>query len=145
MEFTIAPNPFINLAYLGARTERIRLGTGTVVAPFWHPIKLAGEAAWPTSRLAAGSTLARARRLLLRYERLTPGLDAMGPGKRLRAMVPLIQRLWTGDCAHEGEFWSFPSTTASPKPLQRPHPPIWLAARDPNSHAFAVGTAATYR
>jgi hypothetical protein len=45
MEFTIAPNPLINLAYLGARTSRIRLGTGTVVAPFWHPIKLAGEAA----------------------------------------------------------------------------------------------------
>ncbi|TJV07722.1 MAG: LLM class flavin-dependent oxidoreductase, partial [Mesorhizobium sp.] len=45
MEFTISPNPFINIAYLGARTKRIRLGTGTVIAPFWHPIKLAGEAA----------------------------------------------------------------------------------------------------
>ena len=45
MEFTIAPNPFINLAYLGAKTRDIRLGTGTVIAPFWHPIKLAGEAA----------------------------------------------------------------------------------------------------
>ena len=45
MDFTIAPNPFINLADLARRTTNLRLGTGTVVAPFWHPIKLAGEAA----------------------------------------------------------------------------------------------------
>ncbi|TJW69912.1 MAG: LLM class flavin-dependent oxidoreductase, partial [Mesorhizobium sp.] len=45
MEFTISPNPFINIAYLAAKTTRIRLGTGTIIAPFWHPIKLAGEAA----------------------------------------------------------------------------------------------------
>ena len=45
MEFTIAPNPFIQLAHLAARTTRIRLGTGNVIAPFWHPIRLAGEAA----------------------------------------------------------------------------------------------------
>jgi alkanesulfonate monooxygenase SsuD/methylene tetrahydromethanopterin reductase-like flavin-dependent oxidoreductase (luciferase family) len=45
MDFTIAPNPFINIADLARRTKNVRLGTGTVIAPFWHPIKLAGEAA----------------------------------------------------------------------------------------------------
>ncbi|MDX1400424.1 MAG: LLM class flavin-dependent oxidoreductase, partial [Kiloniellales bacterium] len=40
MDFTIAPNPFINLADLARRTKNVRLGTGTIVAPFWHPIKL---------------------------------------------------------------------------------------------------------
>ena len=45
MEYTVAPNPFINLAYLAAKTTKIRLGTGNVIAPFWHPIRLAGEAA----------------------------------------------------------------------------------------------------
>src|SRR5690349_20937189 len=40
MDFTIAPNPFVQLAYLAAKTNTIRLGTGNVVAPFWHPIKL---------------------------------------------------------------------------------------------------------
>ncbi|MEJ1995374.1 MAG: LLM class flavin-dependent oxidoreductase, partial [Limibacillus sp.] len=45
MNFTIAPNPFLNLVDLARRTSRVRLGTGTIVAPFWHPIKLAGEAA----------------------------------------------------------------------------------------------------
>ena len=45
MEYTVAPNPFINLAYLAAKTTTIRLGTGNIIAPFWHPIRLAGEAA----------------------------------------------------------------------------------------------------
>ena len=45
MDFTIAPNPFVNLADLASRFKNVRLGTGTIIAPFWHPIKLAGEAA----------------------------------------------------------------------------------------------------
>ena len=46
----------------------------------------------------------------------------------------MIKKLWEGDYAHQGEFWSFPTTTIVPEPVQQPHPPIWLAARDPNSH-----------
>ena len=72
------------------------------------------------------------------YERLHPGLDAWQAGQRLREIAPLLPKLWAGDCAHEGEFFQFPSTTASPKPLQPKGPPIWVAARDPNSHEFAV-------
>jgi len=72
------------------------------------------------------------------YERLMPGLDAWGAGQRMRELIPAVKKLWEGDYAHEGEFWKFPSTTSSPLPLQRPHPPIWVAARDPNSHEFAV-------
>ena len=45
MDFTIAPNPFINIADLAAKFKNIRLGTGTIIAPFWHPIKIAGESA----------------------------------------------------------------------------------------------------
>lgn len=41
MDFTIAPNPFVTIADLARRTKTARLGTGTVIAPFWHPIKLA--------------------------------------------------------------------------------------------------------
>ena len=45
IEMTIAPGPFQLLAHLAAHTSRIRLGTAVVVAPYWHPIRLAGEAA----------------------------------------------------------------------------------------------------
>jgi flavin-dependent trigonelline monooxygenase, oxygenase component len=45
IEMTIAPAPFPLLAWWAAHTSRIRLGTAVVVAPYWHPIKVAGEAA----------------------------------------------------------------------------------------------------
>ncbi|QIA25046.1 LLM class flavin-dependent oxidoreductase [Mesorhizobium sp. AA22] len=139
MEFTISPNPFINIAYLGARTKRIRLGTGTVVAPFWHPIKLAGEAAMTDVVTGGRLDIGIARGAYsYEYQRLFPGLDAWGAGQRMREIIPAIQGLWQGDFETSGEFWSFPSTTSSPKPVQKPHPPIWVAARDPNSHDFAV-------
>ncbi|AZO27771.1 LLM class flavin-dependent oxidoreductase [Mesorhizobium sp. M1B.F.Ca.ET.045.04.1.1] len=139
MEFTISPNPFINIAYLAAKTSRIRLGTGTVIAPFWHPIKLAGEAAMADvitdGRLDIG--IARGA-YSYEYQRVFPGLDAWGAGQRMREIIPAIRGLWDGDFEFSGEFWQFPSTTSSPKPLQKPYPPIWVAARDPNSHDFAV-------
>ena len=139
MDFTIAPNPFINLADLARRTKNVRLGTGTVIAPFWHPIKLAGEAAMTDVITGGRLDIGIARGAYsFEYERLSPGLDAWGAGQRMRELVPAIKGLWDGDYAHEGEFWSFPSTTSAPKPVQQPHPPIWVAARDPNSHEFAV-------
>lgn len=139
MEFTIAPNPFINLADLARRTKNVRLGTSTVIAPFWHPIKLAGEAAMTDiitdGRLEIG--IARGA-YNFEYERLQPGLDAWNAGLRMRELIPAIKGLWAGDYAHEGQFHQFPKTTSAPKPLQQPHPPLWVAARDPNSHEFAV-------
>ncbi|WP_321820631.1 MULTISPECIES: LLM class flavin-dependent oxidoreductase [unclassified Burkholderia] len=139
MDFTIAPNPFINLVDLANKTKRVRLGTGTVVAPFWHPIKLAGEAAMTDIITGGRLELGIARGAYsFEYERLMPGLDAWGAGQRMRELIPAVKKLWEGDYAHSGEFWQFPSTTSSPLPLQQPHPPIWVAARDPNSHEFAV-------
>jgi alkanesulfonate monooxygenase SsuD/methylene tetrahydromethanopterin reductase-like flavin-dependent oxidoreductase (luciferase family) len=139
MEFTIAPNPLLNIAYLAAKTQRIRLGTGTIVAPFWHPVKLAGEAALADIATGGRLDLGLARGAYsFEYERLSPGLDAMQAGLRLREMIPALKGLWAGDYAHDGAHWSFPATTTTPHPLQHPHPPLWVAARDPNSHAFAV-------
>lgn len=139
MDFTIAPNPFINIADLARRTKNVRLGTGTVVAPFWHPIKMAGEAAMTdiicNGRLDIG--IARGA-YSFEYQRLAGAMDAMTAGSHLREMVPALKGLWAGDFAMDGKHWKFPSTTSSPKPVQKPHPPIWVAARDPMSHDFAV-------
>jgi alkanesulfonate monooxygenase SsuD/methylene tetrahydromethanopterin reductase-like flavin-dependent oxidoreductase (luciferase family) len=138
MEFTIAPNPFINIAYLATKTSRIRLGTGTVIAPFWHPLRLAGEAALTDIATKGRLDLGIARGAYsFEYERMMPGLDAWTAGQKMREMVPLLRKLWAGDLAHEGEFWSFPKATVVPKPVTGDMP-LWLAARDPNSHAFAV-------
>jgi alkanesulfonate monooxygenase SsuD/methylene tetrahydromethanopterin reductase-like flavin-dependent oxidoreductase (luciferase family) len=139
MNFTIAPNPLLNLVDLAHRTKNVRLGTGTVIAPFWHPIKLAGEAAMADIIMGGRLDLGIARGAYgFEYERLSPGLDAWTAGQKMRELIPAIKGLWAGDYTHEGEFWRFPKTTSAPMPVQQPHPPIWVAARDPNSHEFAV-------
>ncbi|RED18042.1 LLM class flavin-dependent oxidoreductase [Pontivivens insulae] len=139
MDFTIAPNPLMTLVNLAHHTKNVRLGTGTIVAPFWHPIKLAGEAASADLMTGGRIELGVARGAYsYEYERLMPGLDAWEAGQRMREIAPLLPKLWQGDCAHEGEFFSFPPTTSAPKPAQSDGPPIWIAARDPNSHEFGV-------
>ncbi len=139
MEFTIAPNPFLSIVDLAHHTKNVRLGTGTVIAPFWHPIKLAGEAA-ATDVMTGGRLEVGVARgaYSFEYERLMPGLDAWEAGQRMRETTPLLRQLWSGDCAHDGQFYQFPATTSTPKPAQSDGPPIWIAARDPNSHEFAV-------
>lgn len=139
MEFTIAPNPFLTLVDLAHHTKNARLGTGTVIAPFWHPIKLAGEAAAADLMTGGRIELGIARGAYsYEYERLMPGLDPWEAGQRMRETAPLLRPLWQGDCAHDGGYYAFPSTTSAPKPLQENGPPIWIAARDPNSHEFGV-------
>ncbi|WP_299655907.1 LLM class flavin-dependent oxidoreductase [uncultured Tateyamaria sp.] len=139
MEFTIAPNPFLTLVDLSHQTRNVRLGTGTVIAPFWHPVRLAGEAASADVITGGRIELGIARGAYsYEYERMMPGMDAWEAGQRMRETVPLLRALWSGDCAHEGEFFQFPPTTCAPKPRQADGPPIWIAARDPNSHEFGV-------
>ncbi|MEM6306010.1 MAG: LLM class flavin-dependent oxidoreductase [Pseudomonadota bacterium] len=139
MEFTIAPNPFTTLVDVARHTKNVRLGTGTVIVPFWHPVKLAGEAAMADLITGGRLEIGAARgAYMYEYERLQPGMDAWDAGQRMRETLPLLRQLWAGDCAHEGKYHSFPATSSAPKPLQKDGPPIWVAARDPNSHEFAI-------
>jgi alkanesulfonate monooxygenase SsuD/methylene tetrahydromethanopterin reductase-like flavin-dependent oxidoreductase (luciferase family) len=139
MEYTISPSPMPLLAYLAARTTTIHLGAGTIIAPFWHPLRVAGECALldviSNGRMEVG--LARGA-YQIEFDRMADGMPAATGGNHLREMVPVVRKLWEGDYAHEGDIWKFPTSTSVPKPIQKPHPPMWIAARDPDSHNFAV-------
>lgn len=139
MNFTIAPNPFLNLVDLAHHTKNVRLGTSAIVAPFWHPIRVAGEAAMTDMIVQGRLEIGLARGAYsYEYDRIGEGVNAWDAGQKLREMVPAIKGLWQGDYEHDGENWQFPKTTSSPKPIQQPHPPLWLAVRDPNSFEFAL-------
>ncbi|MDQ0260574.1 alkanesulfonate monooxygenase SsuD/methylene tetrahydromethanopterin reductase-like flavin-dependent oxidoreductase (luciferase family) [Sinomonas atrocyanea] len=139
MEYTISPSPIPLLAYLAGQTSTIRLGAGTIIAPFWNPIRVAGECALldviSNGRMEVG--LARGA-YQIEFDRIAGGLPATDGGKHLRELVPAVRELWRGDYAHNGEIWQFPTSTSVPKPVQQPNPPMWVAARDPDSHNFAV-------
>ncbi len=139
LEMTIAPGPFQLLAHWAAHTSRIRLGTAVAVAPYWHPIKLAGEAALfdllSGGRLEFGIGRGAYQR---EFDRMMRGMPQNLGVPMMLEMIPALKALWQGDYAHEGEYWSFPAATSCPKPLQKPHPPIWVAARDPGTFNAAV-------
>ena len=139
LEMTIAPNPFLILTWWAAHTSRIRLGTAVAVAPYWHPIKLAGEAALTDlitgGRLEFGIGSGAYQR---EFDRMFPGLKQQDGWRYMQEMLPAVKALWAGDYEHRGEFWSFPTATSVPKPLQKPHPPIWIAARAPVTYDYAV-------
>lgn len=138
-ELIVAPNPFLLLARWAEHTSRIRLGSGVVVAPYWHPIRLAEEAAlldiYSDGRLDLG---VGSGAFQYEFDRMAEGLDQKSGYLYLQEMVPAVIALWQGDYAHDGEFWRFPTATSVPKPVQRPHPPIWIAARSPLTYDWAV-------
>ena len=139
IEMTIAPGPFQLLAHFAAHTSRIRLGTAVVVAPYWHPIKLAGEAAMldllSGGRLEFGIGKGAYQR---EFDRMADGMHQNQGVPMMLEMLPALKALWRGDYEHRGKYWSFPAATSCPKPLQKPHPPIWVAARDPDTFDAAV-------
>jgi alkanesulfonate monooxygenase SsuD/methylene tetrahydromethanopterin reductase-like flavin-dependent oxidoreductase (luciferase family) len=139
VEFTVSPAPLNMISHLAGKTKAIRLGTAIVTAPYWHPLKLAGEAA-QTDIITGGRLELGVARGAYQYEfnRMAGGIDQKQGGAFLREMVPALKKLWTGDYAHAGECWNFPSATSVPKPLQKPHPPLWIAARDIDTHRFAI-------
>ncbi len=138
MEMTIAPNPFQLLTWWGDHTDRIRLGTAVAVAPYWDPIRLAGEAAMTDlltgGRLEFGIGSGAYQR---EFDRMRPGLKQTEGWRYMHELLPAVRALWQGDYEHNGEFWSFPTATSVPKPVQA-HVPVWVAARAPITFDYAV-------
>ena len=139
LEMNVAPNPFQILTWWAGNTNEIRLGTAVAVAAYWHPIRLAGEAAFfdllSGGRLEFGIGSGAYQR---EFDRMKPGLKQPDAYKYMQEMLPALKALWAGDYEHDGEYWSFPSTTSVPKPVQKPHPPLWVAARSPITFDYAI-------
>ncbi|MBC6439296.1 MAG: LLM class flavin-dependent oxidoreductase [Rhodospirillales bacterium] len=139
IEMTIAPNPFQLLAWFGGNTDNIRLGVAVVQAPYWHPIKVAGEAGLLDLMSGGRLELGLGRGAYQReFDRMAGGMDQHKGVAYMQEMLPVLKALWAGDCEHNGAYWQFPASTACPKPLQTPHPPLWVAARHPSTCDWAL-------
>lgn len=138
LELSIAPNPFMMLTWWAAHTSRIRLGSAVVVAPYWNPIRLAGEAAlfdlYSGGRLEFGIGSGAYQR---EFDRMAPGVKQSDGYLYMQELLPAVLKLWEGDYEHHGKYWSFPKSTSAPKPLQR-EVPVWVAARSPATYDWAI-------
>ena len=137
-EFAHSSAPEVFLAAVAQRTKRIRLGHGVVLLPhrFNHPIRVA-------ERVAALDILSDGRVEFgtgrsSQFEQAGFEVDTDLSREMWQESLEMIPRMWTEDpFEHAGRFVTVPPRSILPKPLQKPHPPIWMAATSPQSWEIA--------
>ena len=122
------PSPLPLLAALAARTSTIRLGTGIAVLPLYHPVRMAEDCA-VIDIISKG-------RLILGVGMGYQDVDFAAYGLRVSERVSLfeegveiIKRAWTEEKLYfVGKRYTLTNISVTPKPVQQPRPPIWVAA-----------------
>jgi len=115
---------FAYLAFLAARTERIRLGTHVYNIGLRHPFT-AARGAQTVDLLSGGRFEFGIGASWLEEEWRATGLDFASRGRRVDEAIEVCKRLFTEPTVtHHGEFFSFDEVVFEPKPLQQPRPPI---------------------
>ena len=123
------------LAAVGARTQRVRLGTAIFLAALRNPILLAYQLAsldWLTSgRADLGVGYGRPKEPASEHEFEVLGLNPSARMKMSEEIVHVMRRLWReNDVSYEGKFTRFEHVTIEPKPAQAGGVPIWLASNN---------------
>jgi len=125
-------DPVVVLTYAAAVTSTIRLGASVVVLPVHNPIHVAHQ--WASldyvsgGRAILGVGLGRDHH----YEQFQTPRE--GRVRRFRETVELVKALWTEPRVnYRGRIFSLDSGTMAPKPVQRPHPPIWMGVGHPDA------------
>jgi alkanesulfonate monooxygenase SsuD/methylene tetrahydromethanopterin reductase-like flavin-dependent oxidoreductase (luciferase family) len=136
-----SPDPVTFLTAAAARTSRIRIATGAVIAAFTHPIKLAGKLAM-LDHLSHGRLDAGFGRGFLPDEFAAFGIPMEESRARFAETVEAVRRLWTEEnVVWDGEFHRFGPVTMLPRPFQAPHPPIFVASATSPESCAASGSA----
>ncbi|HUK57865.1 MAG TPA: LLM class flavin-dependent oxidoreductase [Stellaceae bacterium] len=123
-----SPNPTVFLTAASQHSRKARLITGAVLPVFNNPLKLAGELGmldgFSEGRLEIG--FARAF-LPHEFERFGIPLDE-SRARFEEGMAQVVLLLQCENASSDGRFHSFHNVTSLPRPVQQPHPPLWVAA-----------------
>ena len=128
------PNPQIIMAALAQRTKRIRLGTAVTLLPLHNPLRIAEDIAM-LDIMSGGRIDVGVGRGMDWINYAAFGSDKDSAQERLEESISVLRDAWTKEgCSWHGRFFEADGPiTVLPRPVQRPHPPIWMAAnRDPN-------------
>lgn len=116
------------LSHLAALTSRIRLGTAVAVLPFHDPVRFAESSAL-VDHLSGGRLDVGIGRGYQWSEYHGFGLGFDEGSARFEEALELLLRSWASEAPFEfdGKYHSYGAAFPQPKPLQRPHPPLWHA------------------
>lgn len=135
--YSVCPSVHLMGMVVAARTKRLRIGTAVSVASMYHPLRLAEEVAL-LDVLSGGRVNWGAGRGNDPVEYGVFGLTRESSYPRFRENVDIVLRAWTEErLTYDGEFTHIDGVEVLPKPLQKPHPPVWVAATSPDAIEWA--------
>lgn len=119
-----SPNPLLLMAAMAARTTTIRLGSAILLAPLYHPIRLAEDAA--VVDLISGGRLTLGIGLGWREEEFEAfGVPKNQRGKFMDDIFTVLRQAWSGELVTGGDTLTFPGVAVRPLPSAPAGPPIW--------------------
>jgi alkanesulfonate monooxygenase SsuD/methylene tetrahydromethanopterin reductase-like flavin-dependent oxidoreductase (luciferase family) len=134
----VHPNPLLTAIKIADHTKDAPIITSTSVLPFHDVRRLAGEVAQAdcltNGRIGVGVGRGAYRYEFERFEKNSEE----APDLFRESLQLLVKLLSEEEVSADGDFYKFPSTTITPRPVQQPHPPIWFAAMTPGGIDYAV-------
>jgi probable F420-dependent oxidoreductase len=120
------PDPFSLLAFLAGRTQRIRVGASVIVLPYRNPLVTA-KAAATVDQVSGGRFILGIGVGWDEEEFRNLGLPFRQRGAMADEYIRVIKAAWSAERpSFAGKYLSFSGATFAPRPVQTPHPPIWV-------------------
>jgi probable F420-dependent oxidoreductase len=124
-------DPMVALGFLAARTSTIRIGTSVAVVPMRHPIVTAKQVA-TADHLSDGRVIFGVGIGWMAEEFALLGESFHDRGKRMDEYLQLMKVLWTErNPSFAGAYFNISDCAMTPKPVQKPHVPVWIGGDSP--------------
>jgi alkanesulfonate monooxygenase SsuD/methylene tetrahydromethanopterin reductase-like flavin-dependent oxidoreductase (luciferase family) len=136
--FSASPWPEGMLSAISQRTRRIRMGLGVVILPYHHPVRVAERIALldilSDGRVEFGTGRSGP------YEQVGMGIDPRETRGMWEESLRIITQIWAseGEYSYQGNYWQIPPRVILPRPIQQPHPPIWLSGMQAETYQLAA-------
>jgi probable F420-dependent oxidoreductase len=138
IEYQIMLDPLETLTYVAANTNKIALGTSVIDMLFHNPVILARRFA-TLDILSEGRSIAGFGIGWSKDEYQASNIPFQNRGKRADEFIQVLKRIWTDDVVEfKGKYYSIPASKIGPKPIQKPHPPVYLGGFSPNTFSRIV-------
>jgi len=135
--YCVCPSPLMMVAHMAGHTSRIRLGSGVVIVPLYHPARLIAEIGMVDS-LTHGRLVLGIGSGYQPYEFERFGIDLAEAPARLLEVMGMIEKAFAAETfRHQGRYYSMPETHIAPRPV-RGMPEIYVAGDNPDLHRYAA-------
>ena len=137
-ERSVVSAPLVVASAIAARTRRLKIGIAVQVLPLCHPLRLAEEVA-TLDHISQGRLIFGVGRSGFPRTYEAYGVPYAESRERFAEVLEILKRAWSDErFSFEGSFYKFRNITLVPRPLQKPYPPLRIAATSPDTYP-AIG------